>query len=53
MRNASSRTAGQSLAVARALDQQAETSFIFNLMLNAGIAAAAISLCSLLVYLAP
>ena len=53
MRNASSGTAGRSRAMARALEEQAEATFMFNLMMNAGIVAAAISLCGLLVYLAP
>jgi hypothetical protein len=39
--------------MARAVEEQAEANFMFNLMMNAGIAAAAISLCSLLIYLAP
>jgi hypothetical protein len=53
MQNASPRTGGRSLALARPLEEQAEATFMFNLMTNAGIVAAAISLCSLLVYLAP
>ena len=53
MRNASSRTAGRSVAAARALEERADADLMFNLMMNAGIVAAAISICSLLVYLAP
>jgi hypothetical protein len=53
MRNASSRNVGRSLTAARALEASAEANMMFNLMMNAGIAAAAISLCSLLIYLAP
>jgi hypothetical protein len=53
MRNASSRNVGRSLKAARALEASAEANMMFNLMMNAGIAAAAISLCSLLIYLAP
>jgi hypothetical protein len=52
MRNASSRTAGRSFAAA-SVEEPADADFMFNLMINAGITAAAISLCSLLVYLAP
>jgi hypothetical protein len=39
--------------MARALEEQANANFMFNLMMNAGIVAAAISICSLLIYLAP
>jgi hypothetical protein len=53
MRNASSRTAGRSFAAARALQAPADADLMFNLLINAGIVAAAISICSLLVYLAP
>jgi hypothetical protein len=53
MRNTSSRTAGRSFAAARALQAQADADLMFNLMINAGIVAAAISICSLLIYLAP
>jgi hypothetical protein len=52
MRNASSRT-GRRIAAARALEAPADVNLMFNLMMNAGIVAAAISICSLLVYLAP
>jgi hypothetical protein len=52
MRNTSSRTAARSLAAA-SVEEPADAGFMFNLMVNAGIVAAAISLCSLLVYLAP
>jgi hypothetical protein len=53
MRNGSSRTAGRSFAAARALQAQTDADLMFNLMINAGIVAAAISICSLLIYLAP
>ena len=52
MRNASSRIIARSFA-APSPEGPVEATFMFNLMMNAGIVAAAISLCSLLIYLAP
>ncbi len=51
MRNASSRIVARSFAATT--EEPAEATLMFNLMMNAGIVAAAISLCSLLIYLAP
>jgi hypothetical protein len=53
MQNGSSRTAGRSFAATRALPEPTDANLMFNLMMNAGIVAAAISICSLLIYLAP
>jgi hypothetical protein len=52
MRTTSSRAIARSFA-APAVEEPADVAFMSNLMMNAGIVAAAISLCSLLIYLAP